>query len=520
MGSKSSKKTPTAGGATEAKDLTLDQFNLGKVLGEGTFAEVRMAISKDGASEAAVKILYDTNNIPAIENEIKCMKKTAHPNSIKLLGSETSATYNKKPISYLILELANNGELFQILAMTGAFDEDIARLFAKQLYGVVDFFHSKNVTHRDLKPENILLDSQCSIKIADFGLATEFTESKMTELVGSPGYIAPEVYEGKYHKENDIWAACVIHFIMMTGCPPFRRAKTDDWWYNKLKDKKWDRWWKAHYKNSNVELSADAKSLFQMIFEIDPAKRPDVKKILAHDWFKGTTCAQKDLMERFHGRMADDGDYLDYKEEDGTVELDDGVTHRAAGDEKYDPNGDDAPPLMNYALKRGRVAGGGDGVGDDVVTRGGDEGDEKAEAAEEYKHGITCYTKFTSELSPSGLYEVLQTTMRALDFTYSNNGTYKMTCKHKTLQLETYIGDGDVPQTSKLEFNVQVYTDGADTPKSIITFTRSKGNIRDFMGAYVSARNQMSDVIYRPTKTVTETKTETKTAVTETKTES
>jgi len=468
--------------------MTLEEFDLGKVLGEGTFAEVRLATAKKGNSEVAVKILFDNANVEAFENEIACMKLTTHENSIKLLGSAIGVTYNKKKLSYLILELATHGELFQILAMTGAFDEDIARLFATQLYEVVRYFHSRGVTHRDLKPENILLDSQCAIKVADFGLATQMTDEKMTDLVGSPGYIAPEVYAGSYHHENDIWAACVIHFIMMTGCPPFRRAEDGDWWFNKLKAKKWDRWWKAHKKNSGVTLSDSVKDLFQLIFEVNPADRPSVDVILDHEWFEGDTCKQEDLMERFNGRMASD-DYTDYAEEDVSEDLGEDVTHRAAGDRDDDDS--DEPPFMRpFALpKKKKDDEKDDGVvgssSTEVVNRGGDEGDEKKETAEVYKETLTCYTKFKSKSSPSDLYNAIESLIGDITTSYKNSGTYALT--------------GTVTGERPLVFKLQVFRETENGSISVCAVRRLKGEIQDYMSAYAKITGGVRPLIIKNT---------------------
>lgn len=81
--------------------------------------------------------------------------------------------------------------------------------------------------HRDLKPENILLEESLdfgTMKIIDFGTATAFDENgrkKLTEMLGTPYYIAPEVLQGQYNEKCDIWSIGVITFMLLCGKAPF-----------------------------------------------------------------------------------------------------------------------------------------------------------------------------------------------------------------------------------------------------------------------------------------------------------
>ena len=73
-------------------------------------------------------------------------------------------------VSYIILELAQGGEVFDYIANSGRFQESIARYYFHQFMRGLKYCHDKGVAHRDLKPENILLDEDFNLKIADFGL--------------------------------------------------------------------------------------------------------------------------------------------------------------------------------------------------------------------------------------------------------------------------------------------------------------------------------------------------------------
>ncbi|ETO01004.1 Protein kinase domain containing protein [Reticulomyxa filosa] len=159
---------------------------------------------------------------------LNLLAKVDHENVLKLLSYDKEAQYPEvdgtyTPCMFMSLEYAGNGELFDYLMFTGYFDEDIARSYFHQLIDGLDAIHSMGFAHRDLKPENLLLDSNFTLKIADFGFATAFrkgnVETKMKTACGTKGYLAPEVLKGKkYMQSVDIFAAGIILFITFAGC--------------------------------------------------------------------------------------------------------------------------------------------------------------------------------------------------------------------------------------------------------------------------------------------------------------
>lgn len=97
-----------------------------------------------------------------------------------------------------MLELAAGGELFDFIAMSGAFDEPTARYYFRQFMEGLAFCHEKGIAHRDLKPENLLLDSQFVLKIADFGFAAPVAgkdgQGYLFTKLGTQNYMAPEIH--------------------------------------------------------------------------------------------------------------------------------------------------------------------------------------------------------------------------------------------------------------------------------------------------------------------------------------
>lgn len=123
-------------------------------------------------------------------------------------------------MSFIVFELAEKGEMFDLIAKSGSFNEIQARFYFIQLMEGLKYCHKCNVTHRDLKPENLLLDQNFDLKIVDFGFAAPrdgrdqlgYLHTKL----GTLNYMAPEIHlEAPYDgAEVDLFAAGMILFIM------------------------------------------------------------------------------------------------------------------------------------------------------------------------------------------------------------------------------------------------------------------------------------------------------------------
>lgn len=138
------------------------------------------------------------------------------------------------------------------------------------------------VMHRDLKPENILLaDSSDSsaIKLADFGLALCFSPGqKFSGMAGSAYYIAPEVLQGRYSEEIDIWSAGVILYILLSGVPPFW-GETEQEIFEAIKEGKVD-----FPEDPWCKVSHSAKDLIKGMLCFDATARLTPSQILEHPW--------------------------------------------------------------------------------------------------------------------------------------------------------------------------------------------------------------------------------------------
>ncbi|KAG6489594.1 hypothetical protein ZIOFF_050869 [Zingiber officinale] len=233
------------------------KYELGRTLGEGTFAKVKFAKDVETGESVAIKI-FDKDKIlrhkmvGQIKREISTMKLIRHPNVIRIYEvrhkSELALVIASKTKIYLVLEFVDGGELFDKIARRGKLKEEEARKYFQQLINAVDYCHSRGVFHRDLKPENLLLDTNGVLKISDFGLSA---------LPQQVHVIRDKGYDGA---KADIWSCGVILFILMAGYLPFEGSNLMSL-YKKI--------FKADFSCPNW-FSTSAKKLIKRILDTNP----------------------------------------------------------------------------------------------------------------------------------------------------------------------------------------------------------------------------------------------------------
>uniref|UniRef100_A0A8R7R3E9 non-specific serine/threonine protein kinase n=1 Tax=Triticum urartu TaxID=4572 RepID=A0A8R7R3E9_TRIUA len=158
--------------AGAARKKLVGRYEVGRTIGQGSFAKVKFAVDADTGAPVAMKVLdkatiLNNRMLQQIKKEISIMKIVRHPNIIRL--NEVLAGQTK---IYIIMELITGGELFDKIARQGKLRENEARKYFQQLIDAINYCHSKGVYHRDLKPENLLLDSRGNLKVSDFGLSS------------------------------------------------------------------------------------------------------------------------------------------------------------------------------------------------------------------------------------------------------------------------------------------------------------------------------------------------------------
>ncbi|XP_029124842.1 CBL-interacting serine/threonine-protein kinase 8 isoform X2 [Cajanus cajan] len=256
------------------------KYEIGRTVGEGTFAKVKFAQNTETGESVAMKVLDRSTiikhkMIDQIKREISIMKLVRHPYVVRL--HEVLASRTK---IYIILEFITGGELFDKIVNHGRLSEAESRRYFQQLIDGVDYCHSKGVYHRDLKPENLLLDSQGNIKISDFGLSA-FPEQGISMLrttCGTPNYVAPEVisHKGYNGAPADVWSCGVILYVLMAGYLPFDELDLTTL-YSKIE--------KAQFSCPSW-FPVGAKSLIHRILDPNPEHRITIQQIRNDEWFQ------------------------------------------------------------------------------------------------------------------------------------------------------------------------------------------------------------------------------------------
>lgn len=172
--------------------------------------------------EVAIKVIKlrkIKSNFESVVKEIEMLKEVTHPDIVQVYEM-----FKDERKLYLVMEHVTGEELFDYVVARDKLSEGEAKVIIQQLIKIVKYLNSLHICHRDLKPENIMVNPRTlKIKLLDFGLSSHFDDfSDLSSPVGTPYYVSPEVLNGKYNKECDMWSIGVVTYIMLTGSPPFQ----------------------------------------------------------------------------------------------------------------------------------------------------------------------------------------------------------------------------------------------------------------------------------------------------------
>ncbi|XP_031350443.1 serine/threonine-protein kinase GL21140-like, partial [Photinus pyralis] len=266
----------------------LQKYSVGRMIGDGNFAVVRLCVDKTTNVGHALKIIDKSKckgKEDMVENEVRILRRLNHPNVMRLVDEQDT-----KPMLYLVCELVKGGDLFDAITVAQKFSEEQAALMITHLTSALAYLHNLNIVHRDVKPENLLVDMKGSkikaLKLGDFGLACEVTGPLYT-VCGTPTYVAPEILaESGYGLKIDVWAAGVILYILLCGYPPFASQDNDQ-------EKLFDCILSGQYDFPDEywqDVSMYAKELIQNMLQLAPELRFSAEDVLDHPWLHVANC--------------------------------------------------------------------------------------------------------------------------------------------------------------------------------------------------------------------------------------
>jgi len=280
------------------------KYTVSKVLGKGACGEVRLGFRIPDLHRVAIKIVCKKTttttfnggvNSTSVLNEVRILQSVSHPCIINL--EDVIDTPN---FLFIVLELAEGGELFDKIIEKTKLNENEAKLHFFQIASAISYLHSKKICHRDLKPENVLLcttdETQPIVKITDMGLSKlVHLETRLKTFCGTPQYIAPEVVssaglpDSSYNVKVDCWSLGVILYILLSGTPPFSEDRTCG--LNL----------RAQILQANFQfypslfdsISAPAKDLIRKLLRTNPEERLSAEEILRHPWLQDQAMIKK-----------------------------------------------------------------------------------------------------------------------------------------------------------------------------------------------------------------------------------
>jgi len=253
-------------GASISQKLTIDDFELLKVIGKGSFGKVMQVRKKDSGKIYAMKVLKKQQlvarkQVDHTKTERKVLEEIDNPFIVSLRFA-----FQNETKLYMVLDFFTGGELFFHLKNAGRFSEQLAKFYAAEITLALECLHSNAIVYRDLKPENVLLDEDGHVKLTDFGLSKESISGKVLThtFCGTPEYLAPEViHGGGYGTPVDWWSLGTLLYEMLTGLPPFYNQNLHVMYEKIIRAK-------LHFPSY---LSPNAKAILKTLLDRNPKTR-------------------------------------------------------------------------------------------------------------------------------------------------------------------------------------------------------------------------------------------------------
>lgn len=210
-------------------ELESTRYRIESEIGRGAFGVVYLAYDNVLQRTVALKVMSVPEGLKEEDREILLQRFYREARAAAGLSHVNIVTIHdisrsEDDRNFISMEYLEGRPLSELIA-EGALPVPRAIEIATQVTGALVYAHSKDVIHRDIKPENIFVLDSDRIKLVDFGMARIQATSTLTKsgaVMGSPGYISPEVIEGKKaDRRTDIFSLGVVLYEMLTGERPF-----------------------------------------------------------------------------------------------------------------------------------------------------------------------------------------------------------------------------------------------------------------------------------------------------------
>ena len=294
-GSQSSSQPPGFSQYIDADEFK-HRYTMHECVGAGKTANVHRVVDRKTGTELACKVMQKERNCPVmcfcpmhikVREEVSALKTLDHPHIMKVVDvMETTSNI------FIITDLCRGRELFDNIAERGHFTEADAADVVRRLASALEYMHRRGVAHRDLKPENVMFsdadENMDSLKIIDFGFSRSFlsddsreVKKSMNTMLGSRGYVAPEVTSGHaYTQAVDLWSLGIVTYTLLCGYLPFRQ---DSEYFRRREPPKFKL---VFPRREWALVSTAAKDLCKRLLIEDPSRRFTAAQCLQHEWLQ------------------------------------------------------------------------------------------------------------------------------------------------------------------------------------------------------------------------------------------
>jgi hypothetical protein len=262
---------------------TLRRWKAGQLLGNGRMGNVLKAMDvKTGELFAIKRLFFDPLNegqttfVQTLEAEVLILQKLSHPNIVQFLGSECIGDS-----LCVYLEYLPGKSLANLVDSLGPLSETLVKIYLRDVLAGLKYLHENHVVHRDIKGANLLLDSDGSVRVADFGCSAQMDNTYshsdiLTSLKGSLPWMAPEVIKQTGHgRKADIWSLGCVTIELLSGKPPWQDFE------NQLQ-----AIMRVGLSNDIPDIpegiSAEAADFILKCVQRNPKQRPSASELLTH----------------------------------------------------------------------------------------------------------------------------------------------------------------------------------------------------------------------------------------------
>jgi len=252
------------------------------ILGRGAYKIVYRGYDKHNGIEVAWNSIsiegLSESEKTSIINEINILKELS-PQCSHIINFHNAWINENRATIVFITEIALSGTLYDYIKKINLINLRVIKSWCRKILEALNFLHSKNIAHRDLKCTNIFINSNTGdVFIGDFGLANKM-QTNFHSMIGTPEYMAPEMYEEKYNEKVDIYAFGMCLLEMITKEVPYSECVTFGQIFRKVQDG-------VLPKNIDKINKIKAKNIILSCISRDPNDRPSAEDLLNDPFFR------------------------------------------------------------------------------------------------------------------------------------------------------------------------------------------------------------------------------------------